>query len=538
MEWIKTVLNAVRAAVDGVSARVDRLKSRVKSVEDWVKSLDWVPVVKPVDETLLPETTLDYDSNATFTAPMPTVGLTYTVTIGQKTYEAEAWEYSVKDSSAVCIGKYMLDADSTDQFIFLWGLGDAAGQRLFITVEGVTDGKVTVSIARKSENENELPDVFLWSLKKRVAKNESAISDTSTKITELEESVNTATDDVSSMKTTVKSLQTSLSNKADKSSPVFTGSFSQNRKAGTTVAYGSHTEGLDCQATDRYCHAEGYETASSGANYGASHAEGYETIASGDASHAEGWKTTASGAQSHAEGTETTASGNYSHAEGKKTTASYFSSHAEGQETKATSSMAHAEGYMTEASNECSHAEGEKTKASGKCSHAEGSETKALGNYSHAEGIATEAGNYAHAEGASTKATGMSSHAEGGATTAEGTYSHAEGRNTTATTDEQHVEGRFNIPDQSGKYAHIVGNGHFGQPDNVYSNAHTLDWAGVPWFHGRPQFGGTAQDDGSQSVVANGDKEFILASSTEGSTKKFKVTVDDSGVLTATEITA
>lgn len=192
---------------------------------------------------------------------------------------------------------------------------------------------------------------------------------------------------------------------------------------------------------------------------------------------------------------------------------------------------------MTEASNECSHAEGEKTKASGKCSHAEGSETKALGNYSHAEGINTEAGDYAHAEGASTKATGMSSHAEGGATTAEGTYSHAEGRNTTATTDEQHVEGRFNIPDQSGKYAHIVGNGHFVQPDNVYSNAHTLDWHGVPWFQGRPQFGGKAQDDGSQSVVANGDKEFILASSTEGSTKKFKVTVDDSGALKATEIT-
>ena len=83
------------------------------------------------------------------------------------------------------------------------------------------------------------------------------------------------------------------------------------------------------------------------------------------------------------------------------------------------------------------------------------------------------------------------------------------------------------------KYAHIVGNGTNGNR----SNAHTIDWKGVPWFQGRPQFGGKAQDDGSQSVVANGDKEFILASSTEGSTKKFKVTVDDSGALTATEIT-
>jgi hypothetical protein len=30
--------------------------------------------------------------------------------------------------------------------------------------------------------------------------------------------------------------------------------------------------------------------------------------------------------------------------------------------------------------------------------------------------------------------------------------------------------------------------------------------------------------------------EFILISSTEGSTKKFKITIDDDGVLTATEI--
>lgn len=395
MEWVKTILNAVRVAVDGVSAQIERLKSRVKSVEDWVKSLDWVPVVKPVDETLLPETTLDYDDGATFTAPMPTVGLTYTVTIGEKTYEAEAWRYSTEDLSAVCIGKYILDADSTGQFIFLWGLGDAAGQRTFITAEGVTDGKVTVSIARKSENENELPDVFLWSLKKRIAKNESAISDTSTKITELEESVNTATDDVSSMKTTVKSLQTSLSNKADKSSPVFTGSFSQNRKAGTTIGHRSHVEGDDCQAI---------------------------------------WN----------------------------------------------------------------------------CGHAEGSGTKAMG---------------------------LVSHSEGGFTTANGEYSHSEGHGTEANGEGQHVEGRYNIPDKDKKYAHIVGNGKFVPTGDVYSNAHTLDWAGVPWFQGRPQFGGNAQDDGSQSVVANGDKEFILASSTEGSTKKFKVTVDDSGTLKATEIT-
>ena len=41
----------------------------------------------------------------------------------------------------------------------------------------------------------------------------------------------------------------------------------------------------------------------------------------------------------------------------------------------------------------------------------------------------------------------------------------------------------------------------------------------------------------TRHVVLEGDKEFILSSSTTGSTKKFKITVDDSGALTATEVT-
>ena len=36
--------------------------------------------------------------------------------------------------------------------------------------------------------------------------------------------------------------------------------------------------------------------------------------------------------------------------------------------------------------------------------------------------------------------------------------------------------------------------------------------------------------------IAKGDKAIILTSSAADSTKKFKITVDDSGALTATEI--
>lgn len=40
----------------------------------------------------------------------------------------------------------------------------------------------------------------------------------------------------------------------------------------------------------------------------------------------------------------------------------------------------------------------------------------------------------------------------------------------------------------------------------------------------------------TKAFVFNGDKELILASSTADSTKKFKITVDDTGTLTATEV--
>ena len=45
------------------------------------------------------------------------------------------------------------------------------------------------------------------------------------------------------------------------------------------------------------------------------------------------------------------------------------------------------------------------------------------------------------------------------------------------------------------------------------------------------------EDEVRRKVVLEGDKEIILSSSTSGSTKKFKITVDDSGTISATEVT-
>ena len=155
--------------------------------------------------------------------------------------------------------------------------------------------------------------------------------------------------------------------------------------------------------------------------------------------------------------------------------------------------------------------------ASGDNAFAEGAINKATGWASHAEGNATTAsGNDAHAEGSGTKATGASSHAEGLDTIASGNYSHTEGEGTIASSTNQHVQGRYNIEDSNSKYLHIVGNGN---SNTNRSNAHTVDKNGNGWFAGTIE--GTA---------------LILKSSTPNSTKRFRITVDDSGAISATAI--
>ena len=299
----------------------------------------------------------------------------------------------------------------------------------------------------------------------------------------------------------------------------------KNTTAGGVI---SHAEGEYTTANGDYSHAEGNGSVASG-NY--SHAEGQDTTAVGNHSHTEGVGTNAEGACSHAEGTKTTASGEASHAEGYTTSASGIGSHAEGFNAIASGEVSHAEGRGTEASGDYSHAEGRDTIASGlyshaegngttakgKSSHAEGTSTTASGGHSHAEGSRTTAsGGYAHAEGYSTTASAVAAHAEGIDTIASGGRSHAEGTGTIAAGLNQHVQGKFNIEDTENKYAHIIGGG-ISEGDR--KNIHTVDWDGNGFFN--------------ESVEA---AAVILRSTTAGSRKKFKLTVDDSGTLTVTEV--
>ena len=349
--------------------------------------------------------------------------------------------------------------------------------------------------------------------------------------------------------------------------PVCTGSFSMSRSSNTKVGAWSSTLGYDNEASAYCTHAEGFHTLAKG-DY--SHAEGSYTTASGKYSHAEGAdieisrtisgeanattyiindaitscfigcpinyngagayitaidttdtfnktitldrtisdtalsdaKITihiypkATGDASHAEGFGVIAEGKASHAEGNITLASGENSHAEGNFTLAGGRNSHAEGNSVKAEGKNSHAEGNRTFASGEASHAEGTSSKATGYASHAEGFGNASGDYSHAEGTSSKA--------------EGKASHAEGEDTTASSDNQHVQGKYNIKDTANKYAHIVGNGNYLKQ----SNAHTLDWDGNAWFAGDVYVGstsGTNKDEGSVKLASEAYVDNALA---------------------------
>ena len=244
-----------------------------------------------------------------------------------------------------------------------------------------------------------------------------------------------------------------------KNNPTGTGSFSLNRKAGTTV--GSY-----------------------------SHAEGYNTVASGDYSHAEGYNTNTTGYYSHAEGCSSIAKGSYSHAEGQNTNAAGSYSHAEGASSRAAGSCSHAEGYSTNAAGSYSHAEGYSTSADDHSAHAEGAYSIAGSAYSHAEGYYCSACGSSGANDAGKEHAGA--HAGGNHSTAGGLGSFAHGNYVVARRN-QLVIGHYNKrgsswKNETGWYggidsgtgtstAFLIGNG----TSSSQSNAMRADYNGKLW---------------------------------------------------------
>jgi hypothetical protein len=225
-------------------------------------------------------------------------------------------------------------------------------------------------------------------------------------------------------------------------------------------------------------------------------------------------KNVASGAYSVSQGHHTIASGDYSVTQGRWTTASGIASKASGLLTYATGNYSNAEGTRTKATKNNCHAEGDSTQATAQGAHAEGLETIASGNISHAEGWKS-------------KATGIASHAEG-----EGTI--AAGRGQTAM-------GRWNVSDTSSKL--IVG---IGTKDTDRKNGFKVSSTGQGYFasdvYANDSKKLATEEFVTQKVAeinANSLVEYdaiILKSSTPGSSKKFRLTIGDDGVLATEEV--
>lgn len=287
-----------------------------------------------------------------------------------------------------------------------------------------------------------------------------------------------------------------------------------------------------------------------------SHAEGSACEASGHASHAEGSFTIASGNESHAEGESTKALGEHSHAEGFNNLAASRSQNVIGEYNISEDAYLSFETEITNPAHICVYSKRDNIYFCDGYTF-----DKNTGLYELVP-IEYESVMNGYAALSLRKNVYMIYGGKTGAVMYYGdAYSTGTGLTGTIRVSSGGIEhGVVNNTITRGKYAHIVGNG---TSDEERSNAHTLDWNGVGWFQGGLQVGGTAQDgDGvgyvpvipagafvGQTIVVkvvdeNGKPTeweavdpWVITSSTEGSTKKFKLAVDDSGTITATEVT-
>lgn len=140
--------------------------------------------------------------------------------------------------------------------------------------------------------------VYGWdNLNTSVSNNTTAISDEITNRTNADSTLQTNIDDektaresadtnLQSQITTnaenIATNTTNISSKMDKENPTGTGSFSLNRKTGTTIGTNSFAEGFKTTASGSYSHSEGAETTASGLY---AHSEGYNTIAQRQSQH-------------------------------------------------------------------------------------------------------------------------------------------------------------------------------------------------------------------------------------------------------------
>ena len=280
----------------------------------------------------------------------------------------------------------------------------------------------------------------------------------------------------------------------------------------TVSGYIAHGEGYKNNVSGQYAHGEGSNNIVSGY---IAHGEGFNNEVRSLYAHGEGAKNVVSGNQAHGEGHMNNVSGQNAHGEGYNNTVSATSSHGEGAGNKVSGENSHGEGFGNEVSGANAHGEGSNNTVSGNQAHSEGAGNKVLAENSHGEGALntlTATAKYGHVEGHNNSVSGYGAHGEGFNNEVKGEHSHTEGYGNIASSNIQHVQGKFNIEDKEHKYAHIVGGG---TSEEDRKNIHTVDWSG------NAEFAGTVSCSSVILTSPNG--------------KKFKLTVGDDGSL-ATEV--
>lgn len=152
-----------------------------------------------------------------------------------------------------------------------------------------------------------------------------------------------------------------------------------------------------------------------------------------------------------------------------------------GLQNQATGFYAFAQGNMVIVSGDNAFGQGDHIKVSGFSANARGTYSNALATCSNAQGMYVTASGYC-------------SHAGGYQSVANGNTSFADGYYVTANGDYQHVQGKYNIPDISNKYAYIIGGG---TSEEDRKNVFTVDW------HGNALLAGGAQLTGDLRITFN-----------------------------------
>ena len=266
-------------SISGVVAPV--VKIDPKYIRDMYYTSD------PVETVLVEESTVSFtENNGLYMAQIqsnsePTVGETYKVSWDGTVYECTC----VKFDDSPAIGNLSIAGEGSDTgepFLAVHnGKGimirtaDTSATHTF-SISGVVAPVVKI-------DEKYIPDTVATKSEVKVAHSiaNAAQSTANAAKTTAENAQSTA----DTAQAAANSASHQLSKMATKTDPVFTGTFSQNRKIGSTSGAYSHAEGSLATASGNCSHAEGNTTVASGSG---AHAEGSHTIASGEHSHAQG----------------------------------------------------------------------------------------------------------------------------------------------------------------------------------------------------------------------------------------------------------